>query len=282
MIHLENKITKIEFQQKRKDRVNVYINNEYGFSCSEELIFLHSLKKDMSIDIDNLSHIIDEEDYIKCKNDALRAVEKSYKTEKEIINKLIEKGYSDKNINRVIRFLKEYDFINDCKYVELYVDEKIKKRGRKRIKYELLKKGIEENIINDKLDNISYEYESSIIKVLAEKKYSILIDKENNSFKIYNKLFNYFSRLGYNSCMIKSILRNIIGDISLEDKDINHMAISTRRIKGSLHDIAEKKYNLLLKNEKNPTKIYPKLWRFLVAKGYDIDSVKEEIKALME
>lgn len=278
-MYLKNKITKIETQKRTKDRVNIYINDKYRFSCSTELIFLHSLKKDMNVDIDYIEQIIEEENYIKCKNYALKVIERSYKTEREITEKLVQREYSEKHINRVIIFLKEYNFIDDYKYADLYVKEKIKNRGKKKIKYELLKKGIEENIIDDKLNNISYDYEVSVINSIAMKKYNILIKSESNSFKIYSKLFNYLCRLGYNSDMIKNILQKVVGEIK-ENTRIN-TKITDKENYEELHRIAEKKYNLVIKNESNNMKIYGKLWRFLISKGYSSEDIKQELKKLI-
>lgn len=281
MIFLKDKITKIELQKKRKDRVNIYINNEYSLSCSAELVFLHSLKKDMDIDKDYLEKIIDEENYIKCKNDALKAIERSYKTEKEISTKLVQKEHSEKNINKAIEFLRQYKFVDDYRYVDLYLKEKMKKQGKKKIKYELLKKGIEENIINDKLGSISNESEVFNMDILARKKYSILIKSEDNSFKIYSKLFNYLSRLGYNNSMIKDVIKNIMDVITEKDNYRQSIKKTTEENYQELHSIAEKRYNIILKHESNSVKIYGKLWRFLTAKGYSSDDVKQELKKLI-
>lgn len=281
MIFLKDKITKIELQKKRKDRVNIFINNEYSFSCSAELVFSHSLKKDMDIDKDYLEKIIDEENYIKCKNDALKAIERSYKTEKEIIAKLVQKEHSEKNINRAIEFLRQYKFVDDYRYVDLYLKERMKKQGKKKIKYELLKKGIEENIINDKLDCISDECEIFNMDILARKKYSILIKSEDNSFKIYGKLFNYLSRLGYNNSMINDVIKNIMEDIIEKDNYRQSIKKTAEGNYEELHNIAEKRYNIILKHESDSMKIYGKLWRFLMAKGYSSDDVKQELKKII-
>ncbi|MFT8315930.1 MAG: RecX family transcriptional regulator, partial [Clostridium sp.] len=48
-----------------------------------------------------------------------------------------------------------------------------------------------------------------------------------------------------------------------------------------LHNIAEKRYNIILKHESDSMKIYGKLWRFLMTKGYSSDDVKQELKKLI-
>lgn len=281
MICLNNKITNIEIQKKRKDRVNIFVNGEYSLSCSAELIFTHSLKKDMDIDIEHLKVIIDEENYLQCKNDGLKAIERSYKTEKEVITKLIKKEYSEENIKRTIEFLKQYDFLNDYKYADLYIKEKIKKQGKKKIKYELLRKGIEESIIDDKLNNVSDEYEILTIRTLAKQKHSILIKREPNSLKLYNKLFNHLARLGYNNDVIRDVVTSVVGEITERDYNIYSAKKDNIENGEELQKLAEKKYNMLIKHESNSMKIYGKLWRFLIGKGYSNEDVKQELKKLI-
>lgn len=281
VIWLKNKITKIEIQKKRKDRVNIFLNEEYSFSCSAELIFSHSLKKGMDIDKEYLKGIIDEENYMKCKNDGLKAIERSYKTEKEVITKLIKKEYNEENIKRTIEFLRQYDFVNDYKYADLYIKEKIKKQGKKKIKYELLKKGIEESIINDNLNNISDEHEILTMNTLARKKYSILIKSEENSIKLYNKLFNYLARLGYNNSLIIEVIKRVMNDINENNYNRQGIKKNNKENYEELHNLAKKRYNIILKHESNSVKIYGKLWRFLISKGYSNEDVKQELRKLI-
>ena len=44
-----NIITKIEVQKRNKDRSNIYIDNEYAFSLSNELVYKEGLKTDEKI-----------------------------------------------------------------------------------------------------------------------------------------------------------------------------------------------------------------------------------------
>ncbi|MCC5424208.1 recombination regulator RecX, partial [Clostridium botulinum] len=52
---MSNIITKIEVQKRNKDRVNVYIDEEFNFACSSELIYYHNLKKGKVIDENSLN-----------------------------------------------------------------------------------------------------------------------------------------------------------------------------------------------------------------------------------
>ena len=92
---MENIITKVEVQKNNKNRVNVYVDDEYVFSCDAELVYKYDLKKQKSIQLEELKEIIADDNYIKAKNMALRYIERAYKTEKEMKDKLINKGYDE-------------------------------------------------------------------------------------------------------------------------------------------------------------------------------------------
>ena len=186
-----NVITKIEVQKRNKDRSNVYIDNDYAFSLSNELVYKEGLKLNEKIDIERINAIAKEDNYIKCKTTALRIVEKSYKSEKELVDKLILKGYDNESINKTMDVLKEYNFINDENYVKMYVKDKHKQVGKKKTKYDLAKKGISDKIIDEEIYNIDSEYEKNTAYNLAIKKYNTIAKREADRFKLSQKLYRF-------------------------------------------------------------------------------------------
>ncbi|CDG01989.1 Putative Regulatory protein RecX [Clostridium chauvoei JF4335] len=204
-----NVITKIEVQKKNKDRVNIYINEDYAFSLSAELVYKEGLKVKQSIDIDKIKKVALEDDYMKCKNSALRIVEKNYKTKKEIIDKLTLKGYDENTINRTIEFLKEYNFINDENYARMYVNDKIKNHGANKIKYDLIRKGISEDLIKNQISNIDENAEREVAYSLALKKYNLLIKREQDNYKLSQKLYRFLLSKGYSYDVTSEIVKKV-------------------------------------------------------------------------
>ncbi|MBD7916547.1 recombination regulator RecX [Clostridium sp. Sa3CUN1] len=192
-----NIITKIEVQKRNKDRSNIYIDNEYAFSLSNELVYKEGLKTNEKINIEEIKVIAKEDNYLKCKNTALRIVEKSYKSEKELRDKLILKGYENEEIEKSISFLKEYNFISDDNYTRMYVKDKSRIQGKKKIKYDLIKKGISENIIEEEISNIDRDEEREVAYNLAEKKYNTIAKRESDKFKLSQKLYRFLLSKGY-------------------------------------------------------------------------------------
>ncbi|NLM35584.1 MAG: recombination regulator RecX [Clostridiales bacterium] len=213
---MENIITKVEVQKNNKNRVNVYVDDEYVFSCDAELVYKYDLKKQKSIQLEELKEIIADDNYIKAKNMALRYIERAYKTEKEMKDKLINKGYDEATIKRVISFLKEYNFIDDRKYADMYIKAKQKNSGKNKIKYDLLKRGINQSIVDSVTESLTSECEEDSARVLAEKKYKAIIKREVDRRKIYEKLLRFLVSKGYTWELSKSVIEKVI-DYSLDD-----------------------------------------------------------------
>lgn len=206
------KITAIEVQKRNKKRCNIYIDGEYSFSISNELVYRNGLKNNMEIDEERFLEIAKEDSFLKCKETALRIIERSYKSEKEMKEKLLEKGYELEEINRTMAFLIDYNFINNKAYAEMYVKDRLRNQGSKKIKYALLRKGIEENIIEEVIGNINNENEELVALELGKKKYTQLIKKEGDPYKIKNKILMFLVGRGYEYSLAKDIVNRIINN----------------------------------------------------------------------
>ena len=204
------KITKIEIQKKNKERVNLFLDGEYAFSISAELVYKEGLKTNNEIDSEKLKVLAEREGLIKCKNSALRIIEKSYKTEKEVRDKLILKGYDENSINKSIEFLKEYNFINDSNYTKAFINDKLKSQGSQKIKYTLIQKGISIDSIDEELSNLNKENEKSIAINIAKKKLDIIKKKESDNYKISGKLYRYLISKGYEYDITKEVVKEIM------------------------------------------------------------------------
>lgn len=204
-----NVITKIEVQKRNKERVNIYIDNEYSFSLSAELVYKEGLKTNEKIDLEKIKSIAKEDNYMKCKNTALRIVEKSYKSEKELKNKLLLKGYDNLTIDKTLNFLKEYNFLSDTNYVKMYVKDRSRLQGKKKIKYDLIKKGINDNLIEEEISNIDEDEEREVAYNMALKKYNVLAKRESDKYKLSQKLYRFLLSKGYDYDIVSYVVKRV-------------------------------------------------------------------------
>lgn len=204
-----SKITKIETGKRNKERVNIYMDNEYAFSINMELLYKFNIKVNEEFDKERLLEVIQAENLSKCKESALRIVERSYKTEKEIKDKLLLKEFDENTVEETLKFLREYGFIDDSKFVKMFVKDHIRNQGRNKIKYLLIQKGIDKSLIEEAFLDLEKEDEIERAFILGEKKYLSISKREDDDFKIKNKITRYLLGRGYDYSIAKEVINRI-------------------------------------------------------------------------
>ncbi len=113
------------------------------------------------------------------------------RTEKELRDKLSEKGYGLKDIDAAIGKLAFYGYIDDEGYALSYIRSKKGKMGSRLIALKLSQKGISRDVIESKLDMADFDEYSDIKKVLSTR-YGDLSDLATR-----RKAQGYMARRGY-------------------------------------------------------------------------------------
>lgn len=202
-------ITKIEAQKRSKDRVNIYVDEEYFMAVYAELVYTHSLKKGMEIDKESLENLLHDEMYMKAKNKALTILSKSDQSEKKLKEKLLN-DFDENIVEDVIDFLKGYKLINDNLLAEKIVHDNmnLSKFGKNKIKQNLYNKGIAASDIQDALSQIDPDDEYKNAKYLAEKRLKRLKGEDKN--KINQKIYQHLAYKGFSYDIIKRVLRELL------------------------------------------------------------------------
>lgn len=202
-------ITKIEAQKRSKDRVNIYVDEEYFMAVYAELVYTHSLKKGMEIDKESLENLLHDEMYMKAKNKALTILSKSDQSEKKIKEKLLN-DFDENIVEDVVEFLKGYKLIDDNLLAEKIVHDNmnLSKFGKNKIKQNLYNKGIAASDIQDAISQIDPDEEYENAKYLAEKRLKRLKGEDKN--KINQKIYQHLAYKGFNYDIIKRVLRELL------------------------------------------------------------------------
>lgn len=206
-------ITEISVQKKNKNRCNIYIDNVFAFGVGNELIYKENLKVGMIIDEEKLKKIAYEENLINCKETALKIIERNYKTKKEMTKRLLEKGYALEEINETLKFLEEYNFINDESYAKAFINDRTKTQGKQKIKYALKNKGVSDEIIEEELSKLDMEKEKENANILALKKYNILIKRESDKYKLKEKIIRFLISRGYDYEVAKDAVNEMLKSV---------------------------------------------------------------------
>ncbi len=125
---------------------------------------------------------------------------------KELRKKLLKRNYSRSKINQVIQGLKESGYLDDEKFAEQWIKNRIEKkpRGKALIKSELLQKGVDRRIIEEKLNSLlPTSREKEMAQHLADKWLNKKRGKEEN---IKEKLYRYLNNKGFDREIIREII----------------------------------------------------------------------------
>ena len=203
-------VTAIEQQKHNKDRFSVFVDGNFVFGLCKADILYFKIKENEPIDKEKFDFIVENLVYIKAQDTAMNFLSFKPRTEREVNIKLKEKEFSDDVINKVITFLKKYNYINDRKYCEMYISDgmRLKKKGKYLLKFELIQRGIDEKIISEVFDEIEVN-EVELAKTLIKNKYNLqdeITDKEKQ------KIYGMLARKGYSYSDIKQALYEVIND----------------------------------------------------------------------
>lgn len=205
-----SKITKLEIQQRNKERVNIYIDDNFFLGVNAEIVYDLNLKKGDEVDEDKLKSLIDKEGLSKAKNKAMSILNRTAISEKKLREKLSD--YSDEIVDEVINKLKDYGFINDKDLARRIADNNsnISRFGKNKIRQNLYRKGISKDDIDEVVEEIdsNEQYENALY--LARKRYKNLKGEDNR--KVYQKLTQHLAYKGFSYDIIKSVIQEVMNE----------------------------------------------------------------------
>lgn len=196
-------VTNLKQGIKNPNRVNVFINSKYEFSLDLTQVVDFKLKVGSIISEEELLEYKKASEFGKLYQRALEWVLLRPRSEKELSDYLYKKlrtsisetlgsarrygragahslpvGRESSSIDvsefslRIIERLKSHGYIDDFKFAEWYVENRFVKKGvsQKRLKMELLKKGISKDVIEEVLRDSGRSDEEEILKIIAKKR----------------------------------------------------------------------------------------------------------------
>ncbi len=213
-------ITGIETNKGNKRRYSIYIDHHYFTSLDEEVLARNHLQVGMVVDEESMGHILYQDELRCAYNKSISYLGYRSRSRKEVAVYLERKGFSTEVIEKTLEKLESYRFVNDDDFARLWVRNRKygKLMGRRIINQELIHKGVDREIIEDALKEITEEDELRKAIQLAQKtlpKYSKLMKKEQ-AYKTGQVL----ARKGFGWEVIRKALRAVWDQTEdLEDLD---------------------------------------------------------------
>lgn len=177
-------ITRISSAVKTPGRYNVFVDEEYSFSLDESQVIELGLKRGQEIDDETLNKFKNESDFGKNYLRALDLISRRIRSEKEIRDYAWRKQWSPENVERVIKRLYENNYLDDEKFARSFVASRASRSiSLKKMKIELIKKGIKQDIIENVLqEDENFDEIESLKKLIAKKRARYEDDKKLTAY----------------------------------------------------------------------------------------------------
>lgn len=187
-----------------KKRSKVYIDESYAFPLYVGELRKYNIKVDEEVTQATYDEIMTEVIQKRCKLRAMNILIKCDKTEKQIREKL-EQGFYPKNvIEDTISYMKMYGYIDDGRYVSNYLIRNKSYKSTKQIMAKLSAIGITKENIRRVVDEMEYNEEEAINKIIQKKNFDI----NTATFDERRKMYQFLLRRGFEYADIDRVLNS--------------------------------------------------------------------------
>lgn len=199
------KITGIYKLRHSKNKYRIYLEDESHFDVSELFVNKYDLKIDMELTQKEYDSLREEFAY----QQAIYFIAYQPRTVCEVRRKLVKSGVDESVIELSVNRLIEEGYLDDRAYAADFVESKLKKYGRKKIVYDLMKRGVSKQVIDEALMDVSLDKQKETALECALKK---LYQMESSNIDFYKKkqrIYAMLCRRGYDYEIIKDIMNRI-------------------------------------------------------------------------
>ena len=212
-------ITSIEPQKRRKGRFNIYVDGQFSFALDENLLVKNMLAAGKSLTANEIERLIGENEAGKLFDASLRFLSYRPRSEKEVGDFLVKKIARVENIKfnqasqspvipQIITRLKKQGFLNDEEFADWWVKARTgsQPKGPYVIRMELLRKGVDKEIIEKAISKITNQRELGY-KVIHKK---LETWKKLTNLELKKKIYEHLARRGFDSKTINEVIAQIV------------------------------------------------------------------------
>ena len=200
-------ITNVTTLPKKPTRYCVSIDNGLVYEVQDEVVVHFHLKKNQAITDEQLNQILAEDEFVRARQATAYYLQFRPRSVYEIKMYLRKKQYSSRTAGRIIDYFLEKGALDDKAFAEKYIrsQRRFKPVGPLKLKLELMQKGINRDIIHEKLSQmISADEEYQTACALFEKKLKHLHDKPYQ--KKVQSLYGYLTYHGISPRVARQVV----------------------------------------------------------------------------
>lgn len=195
------KITALKQQQKDKERVSVFLDDEFAFGVTMNVAM--ELKKGQLLTEDDIAELKYGDSFAKAFNAAVRYLGYRARSQQEIEKYLADKEYAEEVVEATVVRLYDYNYLDDEAFARAWLNDReiLKPKGARALRYELKQRGVAEEIITLVLEELNEE-ESAWKAVQSKLPNWLTLDEQT----MRKKINGFLGRRGFNYDAIRHVV----------------------------------------------------------------------------
>ncbi len=201
-------VTALKAQQKNKERVSLYLDDEFAASLSLEEAA--RLAPGQSLNPAELDALLDASAMRTAIDRALNYLSYRPRSAEEARRHLLKKSTPPAVVSRVIERLREREYVDDAAFARFWIDSRRRHKpmGMRGLRYELRQKGIADGIVESAL--AEYD-ELEAATCLARERAPRFLGGSPREFR--RKLGGLLQRRGFDDSLIRDLLRDLQAEL---------------------------------------------------------------------
>jgi regulatory protein len=198
-------ITALRFQKRNKDRVNVYLDDQFAFGLAA--IEAAHLRVGQALEDDDIARLQQRDDVERAYERALNFLSYRPRSEVEVRRNLGKKKVADEVVEEVIERLVRIGMLDDQEFARYWVENRVQfnPRGARALRHELWQKGIPASVVDDVLADFD---EEAVARKAMDSGARRLSHLEPWDFR--RKLEAYLARRGFSRAVFGPLVEEIV------------------------------------------------------------------------
>ena len=189
-----------------KGKVKICLDNGTDFTLYKAEVAHFELEEDKELSQSAYEQILTDILIPRCKKRGLHLLEKQDRTEANLREKLLAGGYPEFVVDEAIAYIDSFGYIDDERMARSHIRFYQNSRSKRRIKQDLLHKGIDSEVIERCIEE-EYETDEVELAVIALQKRNY--NFEESTYEERNKAYRFLVSRGFSSDVISKVIHNM-------------------------------------------------------------------------
>ncbi len=201
-------VTAVYRQRKNHERLTIHIDDEFAFGLHAEVAARFGIRRDTLLTEDVAASALQADELVRARQAAFSVLSRGPISIRRFRDKLARKGFSPGILSEVVDDFRNRGLLDDSAFARTYATSRLnaKGHGRHRIRTDLLKQGLERQVVDQTLADIEERTDwLTAARTLAEKRWPRLKSIEDVSHR-RKRLYDYLVRRGYDYDIVRRVV----------------------------------------------------------------------------